>query len=301
MQELERLLQADLITSGSSAPRAANPACRPIVLVKALRILRGRRQLSVDEARQRQAPDVQCAISRIARLSLSSSGSGISIAAISSIAFLDQLRPTHEHSEKNFAIDPPGRARQWRRRPVARRAWQRNAGAPESPGGASRTGRTARPNWNSRSRRNAAIFALHRAVGDQAGMCHQPALEIGASLRRIARTGAEFRLPQHLRQGPRRARASRRRPLRPRRGSANPGLRPAAAWQNAGCGPAAAAAGRGRARAARRAGRRRRRRSTTPARARAATAPASCISVSAVPSGATAVANPARCSAITSI
>ena len=39
---------------------------------------------------------------------------------------------------------------------------------------------------------------VSRAIGDQCRVAHQPALEIGAPLRRVDRPSRELRMPQHL-------------------------------------------------------------------------------------------------------
>ena len=213
------------------------------------------------------SPGRKASTSKISRRSLSSSASGISIAANSSAT--SPIRVGKRSRMRNRISRCLRAGERGRRRAVLdepRLAWRSDAAA---------CGRSFAPHVASRNltfSRYARYCCWTASIGYQRDIFDQSTLQIGPPLSRVQRLGPDFDLPKHIdASGGRSAAPFRNGHVCRSCGSASRDPRPAAGWQSAGCAPAAATAMPGAARAPRRAARRRRRRSTGSVRVRGAT------------------------------
>jgi len=110
---------------------------------------------------------------------------------------LDQERVLDQETQDDFALQPARVARRRRRR----QAWS-DPGHAAVERGLPRPARAGSRYRKQPVAQKAAVFRLHRAIADQRRLRHQPALEIGPSLRRIDRPGRKFGLPQHVGERP---------------------------------------------------------------------------------------------------
>src|SRR5258707_402768 len=88
---------------------------------------------------------------------------------------LDQRRVAHQDAKKHLAVTPPGRARRWRRA-LARHTEGGEcgvAGSASQAGGGKAAPRGRRTTQLKQAlAEKSAVFVLHRAIGNEAGMRH---------------------------------------------------------------------------------------------------------------------------------
>ena len=111
-----------------------------------------------------------------------------------------------QHTEQDFAAQPGRRARRRRGLPWHGQARGREARLARTRkdaafGPASAASRRT-PQREQAVAQEATVLALHDSIGNQRRIGHQPAFEIGPTLRRVDRARRQLGLPQHLRQRP---------------------------------------------------------------------------------------------------